>query len=223
MDKLRIGLIGSYYNELMVGKIKQIFAAAIGRLESLGMTTEELSIRHMDALPAVHTVVSRAELISDHDHYLRTRARDYSPELLYRHIQALMFPAGSYVTAQRVRRLIAKEFERAFENVDVIVTPVSIPAPTLEECARGATEIDGERVPLRDARGSYWGLSTLPFNVTGHPAISVCCGFASSGAPVGLQIVGRPFEESVVLQVADAYERAAGWRKRKPRLDDIGR
>ena len=79
----------------MVGKVKQIFAAAIGQLESLGMTTEGLSIRHMDALPAVHSVVSRAELISDHDHYLRTRARDYSPELLYRHIQALMFPAGS--------------------------------------------------------------------------------------------------------------------------------
>ena len=71
------------------------------------MKTEELSIPHMDALPAVHTVVSRAELVSDHDHYLRTRARDYSPELLYRHIHALMFPAGIYVTAQRVRRLLS--------------------------------------------------------------------------------------------------------------------
>jgi aspartyl-tRNA(Asn)/glutamyl-tRNA(Gln) amidotransferase subunit A len=134
-----------------------------------------------------------------------------------------MFPAGSYVTAQRVRRLIADEFECAFERVDVIVTPVSIPAPTLEECRRGVTEIDGKKVQLRDGRGSTWGLSTLPFNVTGHPAISVCCGFAGSGAPLGLQIAGRPFEESVVLQVADAYARAAGWQKLKPQLDDIGR
>src|SRR6202008_1149659 len=107
---LKIGLIGSYYNNLMIGRVKELFAAAVGRFESLGMTTEELSIRHIDAVPAVHTVVSRAELVSDHDHYLRTRSRDYSPELLYRHIQALMFPAGSYVTAQRVRRLIAEEF-----------------------------------------------------------------------------------------------------------------
>src|ERR1044071_8585304 len=220
---LKAGLIGSYYDKLMFGKVEQIFAAALRELELLGMKTEQLSIPHIDLTPAVHTVVSRAELVSDHDHYLRTRARDYSPELLYRHIHALMFPAGSYVTAQRVRRLIAEEFERAFERVDVIVTPVSIPAPTIEECSRGVTEIDGEKISLRDPRGSFWGLSTLPFNVTGHPAISVCCGFTGAGQPVGLQIVGRPFEESTVLQVAGRYEQAAGWYQRKPQLDDIGR
>ena len=88
--------------------------------------------------------------------------------------------------------------------------------------ARGTTEIDGETIALRDARGSFWGLGTVPFNVTGHPAISVCCGFSSSGQPIGLQIVGRPFEESTVLQVADAYEAAAQWYKRKPQLNEIG-
>jgi aspartyl-tRNA(Asn)/glutamyl-tRNA(Gln) amidotransferase subunit A len=223
VSDLKVGLIGSYYDNLMVGNIKHIFAAAVKLLESLGMKAEELSIPHMDALPAVHTVVSRAELVSDHDHYLRTRARDYSPELLYRHIHALTFPAGRYVTAQRVRRLIAEEFDQAFERADVIVTPVSIPAPTIEECRAGATDVDGEKVSLRDARGSFWGLGTLPFNVTGHPAISVCCGFARAGQPIGLQIVGRPFEESTVLQVASAYEHAAQWHKRKPDLDAIGR
>lgn len=90
-----------------------------------------------------------------------------------------------------MRRLIAEEFERAFERVDVIVTPVSIPAPKIEECGRGVTDVDGEKVSLRDARGSTWGLSTDPFNVTGYPAISVCCGFTGAGQPVGLQIVGR--------------------------------
>jgi aspartyl-tRNA(Asn)/glutamyl-tRNA(Gln) amidotransferase subunit A len=219
---LKAGLIGSYYDKLMFGKVEQIFAAALRQLELLGMKTEQLSIPHMDLTPAVHTVVSRAELVSDHDHYLRTRARDYSPELLYRHIHSLMFPAGSYVTAQRVRRLIAEEFERAFERVDVIVTPVSIPAPKIEECGRGVTDVDGEKVSLRDARGSTWGLSTVPFNVTGHPAISVCCGFTGAGQPVGLQIVGRPFEESTVLQVAGRYEQAAGWYQRKPQLAGIG-
>ncbi len=222
VDGLKVGLIGDYYEKLMAGNVRRNFAAAIELLQSLGMTTEKISIPHMDVIPAVHTVVSRAELVSDHDHYLRTRARDYSPELLYRHIQALMFPAGSYVTAQRVRRVIAEEFDEAFKRVDVIVTPVSIPAPTIEECSGGTTEIDGETIALRDARGSFWGLGTVPFNVTGHPAISVCCGFSNSGQPIGLQIVGRPFEESTVLQVADAYESAAQWHKRKPRLDGIG-
>ena len=223
VDGLKVGLIGDYYEKLMAGNVRRNFAAAMELLQSLAMTTEKVSIPHMDVIPAVHTVVSRAELVSDHDHYLRTRARDYSPELLYRHIHALMFRAGSYVTAQRVRRVIAEEFDEAFKRVDVIVTPVSIPAPTIEECSGGTTEIDGETIALRDARGSFWGLGTVPFNVTGHPAISVCCGFANSGQPIGLQIVGRPFEESTVLQVADAYETAAQWHKRKPQLDDIGR
>jgi aspartyl-tRNA(Asn)/glutamyl-tRNA(Gln) amidotransferase subunit A len=221
VNGLKVGLIEDYYKKLMVGNLPGIFAAAVELLESLGMKTEKLSIPHMDAMPAVHSIVSRAELVSDHDHYLRTRARDYSPELLYRHIHALMFPAGSYVTAQRVRRLLAEEFDEAFKRADVIVTPVSIPAPTIEECRRGVAEVDGEQVALRDARGSFWGLGTVPFNVTGHPAISVCCGFSTSGQPIGLQIAGRPFEESTVLQVADAYETAAKWHKRKPRLDDV--
>lgn len=220
---LKIGLLGDYYEKLMVGEVTHIFTTAVQSLESLGMKTEKVLIPHMDALPAVHTIVSRSEIVSDHDHYLRSRARDYSPELLYRHIQALMFPAGSYVTAQRVRRLIAEEFDEAFQRVDVIATPLSIPAPTIEECSRGVTIIDGAKIALRDERGSFWGLSTLPFNVTGHPAISVCCGFSRSGQPIGLQIVGRPFEESTVLQVAEAYETAAGWYTRKPQLDDVSR
>ena len=223
VDGMKIGLISDYYEKLMVGELRQKFKAAVELLESLGMKTEELSIPHMEIIPAVHTIVSRSELASDHDHYLRTRARDYSSELLYRHIQALLFPAGSYVTAQRVRRVICEEFDAAFKRVDVIVTPVSIPAPTIADCHRGVTDIGDEEIALRDARGSFWGLGTVPFNVTGHPAISVCCGFANLGQPLGMQIAGRPFEESTVLQVACAYEAAAEWYKRKPPLDAVGR
>jgi aspartyl-tRNA(Asn)/glutamyl-tRNA(Gln) amidotransferase subunit A len=220
---IRIGLIAGYYDKLMVGNVKEKFSKAVRLLESLGMKTVEVSIPHMDVVPAVHTIVSRSELISDHERYLRSRPRDYSPELFYRHIQALTFPAGSYVTAQRVRRLICEEFDEAFRRVDVIVTPVSIPAPTIDECGLGVTEIDGQKVALRDARGSFWGLGTVPFNVTGHPAISVCCGFTDLGQPLGIQIAGRPFDESTVLQVADAYETAARWHKRKPPLDAVMR
>jgi aspartyl-tRNA(Asn)/glutamyl-tRNA(Gln) amidotransferase subunit A len=220
---MKAGLIVDYYDKLMIGDVKRKFSTAVKLLESLGTTTEELSIPHMDVVPAVHTVISRSELVSDHDHYLRTRPRDYSPELLYRHIQALTFSAGSYVTAQRVRRAICEEFDEAFKRVDVIVTPVSIPAPKIDDCSVGMTEINGEKVALRDARGSFWGLGTVPFNVTGHPAISVCCGFTELGQPLGLQIAGRPFEESTVLQVADAYEIAAQWYKKKPALDALER
>jgi Asp-tRNA(Asn)/Glu-tRNA(Gln) amidotransferase A subunit family amidase len=104
------------------------------------------------------------------------------------------------------------------KRVDVFVTPVSIAAPTIEEAKQGFALVDGRTIKFQDTRGSYWGLSTIPFNVTGLPAVSVCCGFTSSGLPIGLQIAGGYFQESTVLRVAHAYEQAAGFHLRKPAL-----
>jgi len=100
----------------------------------------------------------------------------------------------------------------------VILAPTSIPAPTIEECNLGHMELSGKKIALRPStmNRSTWG--TIPFNVTGYPALSVCCGFTSSGVPLGMQVVGAPFQEGIVLQVAHAYERAAQWYKRKPNL-----
>lgn len=215
---LRAGLITGYFDELMIGETKDIFVEAVKRLRSLGIKTEEVSVPHIGLIPAVQTATSRVENVSDHDHYLRTRPRDFSPSLLHRHIHALMIPATTYVIAQRVRRLICQEFEETLRRVQIIVTPVSIPAPTIDECKRGFMEVDGKKIRFQEPRGSFWGLSTMPFNVTGLPALSVCCGFTSSGLPIGMQIVAGPFQEGLVLQVAHAYERAAGWYQRRPPL-----
>ena len=73
---------------------------------------------------------------------------------------------------------------------------------------------------FQDIRGSYWGLSTIPFNVTGLPAICVCCGFTAAGLPLAIQIAGAPFDEAGVLQVAHAYEQRHRWGERKPRLQE---
>jgi len=218
---LRVGLVKGYFDSLMVREVKGVFGEAVQQLESLGMLVEEVSIRHMDLIPAVQTATSRVENVSTQDHYLRTRPRDYSPTLLHRHICALMIPAATYVTAQRVRRIICQEFDDALQRVDVIAAPsVAFAAPTIEECNRGFFEVDGRRINFRDVRGTLGTLCTLPFNVTGHPALSVCCGFSSSGLPIGMQIVGGSFQESMVFQVAHAYERAAGWYARNPDLQE---
>ncbi len=214
----KAGLISSYFEELMIGEVKGIFAEAVKRLESLGIRTREVSIPHMDLIPAVQNATSRVENVSDHDHYLRTRPRDFSPTLLYRHIHAFTIPASTYVIAQRVRRLICQEFEEALRRAQIIVTPVSIPAPTIEECNRGVMEANGKKIRFQEARGSFWGLTTMPFNVTGLPALSICCGFTSSGLPIGMQIVAGPFQEGLVFKVAHAYERAAEWYARRPPL-----
>ena len=216
---LRIGIVRDYFDDLAVGEVKEAVSGAVEVLESLGMSVQELSVPYMEHIPMVQLVTARAENLSPAEPFLRTRPRDYSPELLYRQVRALAIPAHAYVTAQRVRRLICEAFDRAFEQVDVIVSPaVSMPAETIEECEQGYVETAEGRIALSDARGTRGTLCTIPFNVTGAPALSVPCGFSSQGLPVGLQIAAPHFEEPLLLQVAHAYEQAAGWYTRKPPL-----
>ncbi len=215
---LKIGLIKGYFDDIIVGDVAKSFGEATRLLESLGMKIEEVSIPHMDLIPAVQNCTSRVENVSAHDRYLRSRPRDYSPELLYRYIHALMIPAATYVNAQRVRRVICQEFDEVMSRIQVIIAPTSIAAPTIEECNLGHMELNGKKVALRPSTMNLSTRGTIPFNVTGYPALSVCCGFTSSGVPVGMQVVGGPFQEGIVLQVAHAYERAAQWYKRKPNL-----
>ena len=219
VEGLRVGLVRGYFDGLMFDEVRQVFDEAVRFLGSLGVETEEVEIPHMELLPAVQACIARVEDMPDHDHYLRTRPRDYSPGMLRNLIGSLLISGSAVNTAHRVRRLVYEGFERAFERVDVMVVPtISFPAPTIEELDRGSARIDGREVRLSDRRGNLFTLCTIPFNQTGLPALSVCCGFSPSGLPIGMQIVGRPFDEETVLRVGHAYERAAGWYKRTPDL-----
>ena len=216
---MKIGIIKGYFEQSLVGEVRRAFEEALRMLKALGMKTQEVTIPHMDLVPALQAASTRPEANSDHDHYLRTRPRDYSPGLLYSLIAGLLIPAPVYVTAQRVRRLLCQEFDTAFEKVQVIVAPTLFStAPTIEECNRGYIEADGKRINLQDRAGNFLTRYTIPFNVTGLPTISICCGFSSSGLPIGMQISAPPFQEGTVFQVADAYEKVAEWYKRNPQL-----
>ena len=216
---LKIGIIRGYFEELAVAEVKEAFAEAIQLLRSRGVKTEEVSIAHIDLIPALQACIGRVEDVSDHDGYLRVRPREYSPKILNNLIGSLLIPGGAYITAQRVRRIICQEFDRALERVHVIAAPTTaVPAPTIEDLDRGFTEIGEKRINLQDRRGNFLTLCTIPFNQTGLPALSLCCGFSPSGLPIGMQIVGKAFEEGTVFQVASAYEKAAKWYERKPPL-----
>lgn len=216
---MKVGIIKGYFEQSLVGEVRRAFEEALRTLKTLGMKIQEITIPHMDLVPALQAASTRPEANSDHDHYLRTRPRDYSPGLLYNLIAGLLIPAPVYVTAQRVRRLLCQEFDTAFEKVQVIVAPTLFTtAPTIEECNRGYIEADGKKINLQDRAGNFLTRYTIPFNVTGLPTISVCCGFSSLGLPIGMQVTAPPFQESTLFQVADAYERVAEWYKRKPQL-----
>jgi aspartyl-tRNA(Asn)/glutamyl-tRNA(Gln) amidotransferase subunit A len=217
---LRLGVLRGYAEENVSNEVKSAVADAVQLLQSLEVKKKEFTIPHAALIPAVQTATSRVENVSTLGKYLRSRPQDFSRSLLHRHIGSLMIPGSTYVAAQRVRRMICQEFDKEFDNVDVIVTPTTpLSAPTVEECKNGYAEIDGRKVPYQNPGGSLGTILTIPFNLTGLPAISVCCGFSSAGLPIGLQIVGAAFREATIFQVARAYEQAAGWYKRQPSLD----
>ncbi len=117
---------------------------------------------------------------------------------------------ADYLKAEQFRRVLMDDFRKVFETVDVI----AVPTTALTGWRHGATtlEIGGRQESVLAAS---WRL-TFPFNLTGLPAISVPCGFDADGMPIGLQIVGRPFDEASVLRVADAYERTHDFASRRP-------
>ena len=121
------------------------------------------------------------------------------------------FVSGThYLRAQQVRALVSREVDEALAKRDVLLAPATpIPATILGE--RQTTLGDGKS----DVRSALIRL-TRPFNFSGHPACAAPCGFTGSGLPIGLQIVGRPFDEATVLRVVDAYQRLTDWHTRRP-------
>jgi aspartyl-tRNA(Asn)/glutamyl-tRNA(Gln) amidotransferase subunit A len=216
---LTAGIIKDYFDKIVSKEVQELFNGAVSSLESLGVRVEEVNVPHMNLITPVQNCTTWVERVSNHMQYLKTRPRDYSPAFLSRQIASLTIPAETYVAAQKIRRVLCQEFEKVLERVQVILTPtVETPAPTIDECNRGVLEIDGRTVSLYGARGNMNIQCTLPFNLTGLPAISVPCGFSAADLPVGLQVVAAPFQEGLLFRMAHAYERAVGWYKRAPRI-----
>ena len=118
-----------------------------------------------------------------------------------------------YLKAEQFRRVLIEDFRKLFEELDAIVTPTT-PSTAWP---RDATTVEIAGGPESALAGS-WRL-TYPFNLTGMPAISLPCGFDRDGLPIGLQIAAKPFDEAMVLRVAQAYEKRHDWWTRRPQLE----
>ncbi|MFN7754158.1 MAG: amidase [Pseudomonadota bacterium] len=204
---LRVGVLRHAWEEdvAIPPELAQATEAAIATLRELGAEVANARIRPLQAWHDVKTVISMVELSSIHHDDLRLRPGDFGRDFLGRGgLAGLMFQGIDYLHAQRVRRAMLDEMQPLYDRFDVLVTPGAGPAPRL----------DGHRTV------SFWEKPSLfsPASVLGNPALIVCCGYAASGLPMGLQIAGRPFDEATVLRVGHAYERATAWRTRRPAL-----
>jgi aspartyl-tRNA(Asn)/glutamyl-tRNA(Gln) amidotransferase subunit A len=178
---------------------------ACGVLQSLGAVLEDAAIRPAQDYYDVKITIAESEIYAVHEHKLRARASDFGEDFLGRTLAAVLIRASDYVQAQRERRIMLAEMEQLYEKYDVLLA--AGPAP--------ASPLDGWRTI------AFWQKPNLttPFNVTGGPALMQCIGYSPEGLPLSMQIVTRPFAETTVLRVADAYERATSWRARRPRID----
>lgn len=146
------------------------------------------------------------------DMYMKSRAQGFGAEVK-RRIMLGTYALSSgyydayYKKAQQVRTLIKADFENAFKDVDLIVTPTS-PTPAFK---LGEKTADPLQMYLAD-------IFTISVNLAGVPGISIPCGFTSDNLPIGLQLIGKHFGEETLLKASYAYEQSAGWYKRKPSL-----
>ena len=234
LQGLRVGVPREYNLAGLATPVGAAVRAAVAQLEALGATVREVSLPSADYALDAYYVIAPAEASANLARYDGVKygfraptpsgGRDRAGADLMSHTRGQGFGAevkrrimlGTYVLssgyydayykkAQQVRTLVAQDFAAAFADVDVLVGPTS-PTPAFQ-----VGEVDDPlQMYLMD-------IYTIPANLAGIPGVSVPCGFADA-LPIGLQILGRPFDEATVLRTAHAYEQATAWHLRHPSL-----
>jgi aspartyl-tRNA(Asn)/glutamyl-tRNA(Gln) amidotransferase subunit A len=229
LKKLRVGVPVEFFAEGLDREVEQAVRAAIEELKRLGGEVKEIRLPRTDAAVAVYYVVATAEASSNLarfdgvkfglraketkdllELYMKTRQEGFGPEVKRRimlgtYVLSAGYYDAYYGKAQAVRTLICRDFEEAFKEVDVIVTPAT-PTPAFK---LGEKSEDPLQMYLSD-------IFTISVNLAGLPAIALPCGMSKAGLPIGLQLIGRAFEEETILRAAHAYEQSTQWHLKRP-------
>ncbi len=229
---LKIGVPKEYFGEGIDPEVEKLVRAALKEYEKMGATLKEVSLPYTSYAVAVYYVSMPAELSANLarfdgirygsktkenvktliDQYYQTRKEGFGDEIKRRiMIGTYVLSAGYYDAyykkAQKVRTLIIQDFENAFKDVDVLMSPVA-PFPAFKV---GEKKDDPLAMYLADAL-------TIPVNAAGVPGLSLPCGFTTGGLPVGLQIIGPQLREDLILNVGAAYEQKTDWHLARPKL-----
>ena len=155
------------------------------------------------------TILS-AEAYAGHKDHLENRADDIGADVRHRSERGREVSGEDYVKAHLVRMRVRRQLQELFGEVNVILTPAT--PLTAFPMTGAASQADEKTIKLRASSTQF----LRGFNATGHPALSICCGFDSEGLPVGIQIVGGLWDEATVLHVGYGYEQATDWHTRRP-------
>jgi len=205
---LRIGIVRHLHEDdcPVSPEVAAALEEAFAVFRSLGATLGDARLRPAQDYYDVKVTIAESELLAVHEEALRTRPGDFGEDFLGRVLPAVLISGRDYIQAQRERRRMLAEMAPLYADFDVLLTATAgAPAP----CLGTWRTIEFWKRPSL----------TTPFNVTGGPALAQCIGFSSSGLPLSMQLVSRPFDDATVLRVAHAYEKATPWRAKRPQLD----
>ncbi len=227
---MKLGLPKEYFVEGMDPEVETAVRDAVEHCKSLGAEIVDVSLPNAKYAIAVYYIIATAEASANlarfdgirygmrldgkdpAELYGKTRAAGFGPEVKRRiilgtYVLSSGYYDAYYLKAQKVRTLIRNDFTEAFKQCDAILSPVT---PTAAY-KKGEKTADPLKMYLDD-------ILTTPINLAGNCALSVPCGFTSTGMPIGLQIIGDAFQEETILKVGHAYEQTTEWHKQRPTL-----
>ena len=206
LSGLKAGVPSNYFFDLIDPEVESSVRNAIFALQELGVEVREVKLPNMEYVGALRAA-SLADGVVTHEPYLTSDREKYGPDVVNRTIAGQFVLGRDYSKALKVQRLIKEEYARVLQDVDFLVTPTApVAAPRID-----ATHItiQGETHRVRGPGSGVISRNTSPMNGNGLPAITVPCGFSGNGLPIGVQFIGRPFDEGLLFQVAAGYERVS--------------
>lgn len=222
---MRIGIPKEFFVKGMDAEVESAVRGAVKKLEELGAEVKELSLPHTEYAIATYYLIAPAEAATNLERYdgvsygarvdgvdvvdmmTKTRSEKFGEEvkrriLIGNYALSAGYYDAYYLKALKVRRLIKEDYDRAFEKVDIIVSPTA-PTPAYKI---GAMKDNPLKMYLQD-------IYTVPLNLAGLPGISLPCGFSEGGLPIGFQLIGKPLDEASILRAAYAYEQSQSFYK----------
>ena len=216
---LKMGIPTNHYFDLLDPEVEAAVRGAISALEELGAEPREVSVPSMQYAGALR-ILSGVDTLVTHEPYIEAHREDYGPDVLYRTLAGQFVLGRDYVKALEVQRMIKEDHARVLQEVDFLVTPTApVAAPRIDE---PTVALKGTAYRVRGPGSSMISRNTSASNATGLPAITVPCGFSQARLPIGLQFIGRPFDERLLFRVAHAYESVSPSRGRRPAILDGG-
>jgi aspartyl-tRNA(Asn)/glutamyl-tRNA(Gln) amidotransferase subunit A len=209
---LRIGVPTNHFFDAIDPEVATAVRKGVDTLANLGANVVEITIPGLEDAVAAWLTILLAEATSIHETLLRDRPDDYGEDVRGFVEAGALVPATAYLRAQRIRQRLAGAFKTAMQPIDVLVTPATaLPATPL-----GTTEvtINGHTEPLFQT----FARISAPLDVVGLPALSTPCGLTTTGLPIGLQLVGHPFDEATLLAAAHSYDRNTNHTNNQPPL-----